>query len=114
MTHQRDRIHEYIATHPGEHFNALTQALDLAPGQVQYHLRKLLNQVHVVEEHLYGRTHYYTLSMICGNGRRSPSCIEKRPGISCSICSNTEPPNRILSRTNLISLGVLSNGISVI
>jgi predicted transcriptional regulator len=60
MTHQRDRIHDYIATHPGEHFNALTRALDLAPGQVQYHLKKLQSRNEVVEEHLYGRTHYYT------------------------------------------------------
>ena len=60
MTHQRDRIHEYIATHPGEHFNALTRRLDLAPGQVQYHLRELQNQERVVELPLYGRTHYYT------------------------------------------------------
>lgn len=60
MTRQRDRIQEYIATHPGEHFNALTRTLDLAPGQVQYHLKKLRGQGAVVEEHLYGRTHYYT------------------------------------------------------
>lgn len=60
MTRQRDRIHEYIATHPGAHFNALSRALDLAPGQVQYHLRKLRSQGRIVEERLYGRTHYYT------------------------------------------------------
>ncbi|MFB6170385.1 MAG: winged helix-turn-helix transcriptional regulator [Haloarculaceae archaeon] len=60
MTHQRDRIHDHIDTHPGAHFNALTRALDLAPGQVQYHLKKLRRRGEVVEEHLYGRTHYYT------------------------------------------------------
>jgi predicted transcriptional regulator len=60
VTHQRDRIYEYIATHPGEHFNALTRGLDLAPGHVQYHLKKLRRQDRIVEEHLYGRTHYYT------------------------------------------------------
>ena len=60
MTHQRDRIHDYIATHPGEHFNALTRTLNLAPGQVQYHLKKLRHTDRIVEEHLYGRTHYYT------------------------------------------------------
>jgi len=59
MTHQRDRIQEHIETHPGKHFNALTRALDLAPGQVQYHLKELRSQGVVVEEHLYGRTHYY-------------------------------------------------------
>lgn len=60
MTHQRERIHEHVAANPGVHFNALTRALDLAPGQVQYHLRKLRRRDRVVEEHLYGRTHYYT------------------------------------------------------
>ncbi|ERH01316.1 MAG: uncharacterized protein conserved in archaea [Halonotius sp. J07HN6] len=60
MTHNRDRIHEYIATHPGEHFNALTRALDLAPGQVQYHLKQLTGQDAVVADQYYGRTHYYT------------------------------------------------------
>lgn len=60
MTNQRDRIHEYIATHPGQHFNALARTLDLAPGQVQYHLKKLRRREQVVEERLYGRTHYYT------------------------------------------------------
>ena len=60
MTHTRDRIQEYIATHPGEHFNALTRKLDLAPGQVQYHLKQLTGQDAVVADQYYGRTHYYT------------------------------------------------------
>jgi len=60
MTHQRDRIQECISTHPGEHFSALTRRLDLAPGQVQYHLKKLQDQGRIDELSLYGRTHYYT------------------------------------------------------
>ena len=56
----RQRIHEYVAANPGVHFNELTRALDLAPGQVQYHLRKLKRSDEIVEEPLYGRTHYYT------------------------------------------------------
>ncbi|MFB6160048.1 MAG: winged helix-turn-helix transcriptional regulator [Haloferacaceae archaeon] len=60
MSHHRERIRERVATHPGEHFNALTRALDLAPGQVQYHLKTLRREGQVVEERLYGRTHYYT------------------------------------------------------
>lgn len=60
MSEQRDRLREYIAAHPGQHFSGLARALDLAPGQVQYHLRRLRRQDRVVEEHLYGRTHYYT------------------------------------------------------
>jgi len=57
---QRTRIRGYVSEHPGIHFNELTRALDLAPGQVQYHLRKLERADTVVEESLYGRTHYYT------------------------------------------------------
>lgn len=60
MTDHRTRIQEYIAAHPGEHFNAITRALDLAPGQTQYHLKKLRTSGQIVEERLYGRTHYYT------------------------------------------------------
>jgi predicted transcriptional regulator len=60
MTHQRERIQEYVSDHPGIHFNELTRALDLAPGQVQYHLKKLKRKNAITEESLYGRTHYYT------------------------------------------------------
>lgn len=56
----RERIAEYITANPGIHFNELTRELDLAPGQVQYHLRKLKEKERVVEEPLYGRTHYFT------------------------------------------------------
>jgi predicted transcriptional regulator len=59
MTHQRKRIHEHVSDHLGIHFNELTRALDLAPGQVQYHLKKLKRRDAITEESLYGRTHYY-------------------------------------------------------
>ncbi|AZH26102.1 winged helix-turn-helix transcriptional regulator [Haloplanus aerogenes] len=60
MTAQRDRIHQYVAGHPGVHFNKLARELDLATGQLQYHLKKLRRTDDVVAESLYGRTHYYT------------------------------------------------------
>jgi len=56
----RERIREHIESNPGVHFNDLTRSLDLAPGQVQYHIRKLEATGAVVEEPLYGRTHYFT------------------------------------------------------
>lgn len=59
MTYQRNRIHDHVVAYPGTHFNEITRSLDLAPGQVQYHLRKLTNQGRVVEERLHGQTHYY-------------------------------------------------------
>jgi predicted transcriptional regulator len=59
MTDTRTRIADCIATRPGIHFSELVRRLDLAPGQVQYHCRRLRKSDRVVEEHLYGRTHYY-------------------------------------------------------
>ncbi|MFC7228630.1 winged helix-turn-helix transcriptional regulator [Salinirubellus salinus] len=60
MSETRSRIAHRVRRDPGIHFNELTRELDLAPGQVQYHLRKLEHADDVVEESLYGRTHYYT------------------------------------------------------
>jgi len=60
VTAQRERIHQYVVGHPGVHFNELARELDLATGQVQYHLKKLRRADEVVSESLYGRTHYYT------------------------------------------------------
>jgi predicted transcriptional regulator len=60
MSETRNRIARQVRRSPGIHFNELTRKLDLAPGQVQYHLRKLERADDVVEESLYGRTHYYT------------------------------------------------------
>lgn len=58
MNKTRQRIYEYITDHPGVHFNAIVRTLDLAPGQVQYHVRKLLDE-EIELERLYGQTHYY-------------------------------------------------------
>jgi len=60
MTHQRDRIREFVAANPGVHFNKVKRSLDLGTGQVQYHLGKLEQTNEVVGESFYGRTHYYT------------------------------------------------------
>ncbi len=59
MTDTRDRIAAHVDAHPGVHFRRVVRDLDLAPGQVQYHLRRLTGDGTVVAEDLYGRTHYY-------------------------------------------------------
>ncbi len=59
MTDTRRQIHDYIEANPGVHFNALVRELDLASGQVQYHVRKLSRASEIVDEHVYGQTHYY-------------------------------------------------------
>ncbi|MEM4780260.1 MAG: winged helix-turn-helix transcriptional regulator [Halalkalicoccus sp.] len=55
----RERIREHVRATPGVHFNALVRDSEFAPGQVQYHMRRLLRSGAVTEERLYGRTHYF-------------------------------------------------------
>lgn len=59
MTETRSRIADAVINRPGIHFSKIVRSLDLAPGQVQYHLERLQNDDSVVVERLYGQTHYY-------------------------------------------------------
>jgi predicted transcriptional regulator len=59
MTDTRARIADCVRARPGVHFNDLVRRLDLAPGQVQHHLKRLLSDERLVADELYGRTHYY-------------------------------------------------------
>lgn len=59
MSETRDRIRRAVETEPGIHFRGLTRALDVAPGQVQHHVRTLRRAGAVVTEDHRGRTHYY-------------------------------------------------------
>lgn len=55
----RERVAGYVREDPGVHFNELVRALDIAPGQAQYHLRRLRQAGEVTGADLFGRTHYY-------------------------------------------------------
>lgn len=55
----RTTIVTHVQEYPGIHFNELVRSLDLASGQVQHHVNRLLETGKLVDEHLYGRTHYY-------------------------------------------------------
>lgn len=59
MTDTRRRIVDAVHETPGIHFNGLVRTLDLATGQVQYHLKRLLAEESIEATELYGRTHYY-------------------------------------------------------
>ncbi|MBP1923951.1 putative transcriptional regulator [Halorubrum alkaliphilum] len=59
MAATRERIRRYVHETPGVHFNRLGRDLDLATGQVQYHLRRLTRSEAVVAESVGGRTHYF-------------------------------------------------------
>ena len=51
----RDRVHE----NAGIHFNELVRESEFAPGQIQYHVRRLLERDDLVRSEFYGQTHYY-------------------------------------------------------
>ena len=55
----RQRLLTHVEAHPGVHVNALGRELDLATGQVQYHLKRLRKRGAVVADEQYGRTHYF-------------------------------------------------------
>jgi predicted transcriptional regulator len=55
----REQITTHVGDNPGVHFNAVVRDLDLAPGQVQYHVRRLRRGDALVVERYYGRTHYF-------------------------------------------------------
>jgi predicted transcriptional regulator len=59
MSAVRARIREHVAANPGVHFNAVVRQLDLAPGQVQHHVRRLTDADALTADGFYGRTHYF-------------------------------------------------------
>lgn len=60
MNEVRSRIYSEIQESPGIHFNELVRRLAIAPGQAQYHIRRLRSTRKVVEHRLGGRTHYFS------------------------------------------------------
>ncbi|MFC6614211.1 winged helix-turn-helix transcriptional regulator [Halopenitus salinus] len=59
MSDTRDRIRRHVHATPGVHFRRIGRELDLATGQVQYHLRRLTREGSIVEEPVGGKTHYF-------------------------------------------------------
>ena len=104
MSDTRRRIAEQVRATPGIHFNELARALDLAPGQVQHHVRRLRSADAVAEQRLYGRTHYFppsydewerralallsretaadVVAVLLAEGSARPSAVAERVGIA--------------------------------
>ena len=59
MSEPRRQIRQQVQATPGIHFNDLVRTLGLAPGQLQHHLRRLVDDERLTRERHYGRTHYY-------------------------------------------------------
>ena len=59
MSDTRARIRRHVLDTPGVHFNRLGRDLDVATGQAQYHLRRLVRDDELAVERIAGRTHYF-------------------------------------------------------
>lgn len=59
MTQTRATIRTHVHDDAGIHFNELVRQSEYAPGQIQYHVRRLIDAGEVVRSEFYGRTHYY-------------------------------------------------------
>lgn len=59
MNETRRQINRHVHANAGIHFNALVRESAFAPGQIQYHVRRLIDEGALVRETHYGRTHYY-------------------------------------------------------
>ncbi len=59
MTDTRPQIRAQIYDDAGIHFNELVRESEYAPGQIQYHVRRLIDAGELVRDEFYGQTHYY-------------------------------------------------------
>jgi len=59
MSETRRQIRRHVNSNAGIHFNELVRESDYAPGQIQYHIRRLLAEDELVRTEFYGQTHYY-------------------------------------------------------
>lgn len=59
MTNTRDRVRSHVTSNPGVHFNAVGRDLDIATGQTQYHLRRLIKSDVLRSREVRGRMHYF-------------------------------------------------------
>ncbi|CDK38768.1 helix-turn-helix domain-containing protein [Halorubrum sp. AJ67] len=62
MPDTRTQIRRHVCDTPGVHFNQVGRDLDIATGQVQYHLRRLVRNDELAVERIGGRTHYFAPS----------------------------------------------------
>ena len=62
MSTVKEQVYDHVEANPGVHFTAVKDDLDIATGQAQYHLRRLVRAGDVVAEEIRGQTHYFDRS----------------------------------------------------
>ena len=59
MSDTRTRVRSHVRETPGVHFNRVGRELDIATGQAQYHLQRLVRDDEIAVERVAGRAHYF-------------------------------------------------------
>lgn len=103
MSEVRETIFEEIQRTPGTHFNELVRRLGLARGQVQYHVRLLTTSERVIQESLWGRTHYFP-NEVPPEDRRAIAVLRRETAnaiVSLLLKNDNPKPKEIASRLGL-------------
>jgi predicted transcriptional regulator len=103
MSKTRDQVSECVRSDPGIHFNELVRTLDLAPGQVQYHTRKLVRSETLVKSSLYGKTHYYPPDYD-GWERRCLALLRRETAADIVACLMDDSPMRPVEITEQVGI----------
>lgn len=103
MSETRDQVTECVRSNPGIHFNELVRTLDLAPGQVQYHMRKLVRRETLVREALHGKTHYYPPDYDEWE-RRSLALLRRETAADIVACLMDDSPMRPVEITEQVGI----------
>ncbi len=103
MSDTRGRVAGLVREDPGIHFSDLRRALDIAPGQAQYHLRRLVGEGALVEASLYGQTHYYPPSFDPWE-RRALALLRRETSadvVACLLDDGPLPPATVADRVGI-------------
>ena len=73
----RKRITEYIRRNPGVHFRQISRDLELAIGQLDFHLNALIKGEVLVKEVVAGNTRYYVRDRFSKDERKAMSVLRR-------------------------------------
>lgn len=93
MPDTRAQIRRHVRDTPGVHFNQVGRDLDIATGQVQYHLRRLVRNDELAVERIGGRTHYFEPSFDPWE-RRALAFLRRETSREILVRLRTDGPKR--------------------
>lgn len=102
----RKRITEYIRRNPGVHFRQITRDLDLAIGQLDFHLNALIKGEVIVKETVSGNARYYVRDKFSKDERKAMSILRREipRGIVLFLLDNPgSTPSKILENFTFTS-----------